>query len=77
VSSIREIELFRTDVCDCHDQVALLRAKLYRWGLRSNARLQKLELDLECAEERLRDATAGHSTMDLPVVRRPRLIGGR
>jgi hypothetical protein len=61
MSSIAEIELFRADVRDCHDQVALLRAKLYRWGFRSNARLQELERELERAEERLRDATARHS----------------
>ncbi len=61
MSSIGEIELFRADVRDCHDQVALLRAKLYRWGFGSNAQLQELERELEHAEERLRDATA-HST---------------
>ena len=58
MSSSGEIELFRADVRDCHDQVALLRAKLYRWGVGSNARLQKLERELEHAEERLCDATA-------------------
>lgn len=62
MSSIGEIELFRADVRDCHDHVALLRAKLYRWGLGSNAELQELERELEHAEERLRDATAPHST---------------
>ena len=59
MSSSGEIELFRSDVRDCHDQVALLRAKLYRWGLGSNARLKRLERDLARAEDRLRDATAG------------------
>jgi hypothetical protein len=62
MSSSGEIELFRADVRDCHDQVALLRAKLYRWGSGSNAQLQELERELEHAEERLRDATARHST---------------
>ena len=62
MSSSGDIELFRADVRDCHDQVALLRAKLYRWGVGSNARLQELERDLEHAEDRLRDATARHST---------------
>ncbi len=56
-----EIELCRADVRDCHDHVALLRAKLYRWGFGSNAQLQELERDLEHAQERLRDATAQHS----------------
>jgi hypothetical protein len=62
VSSSGDIELFRADVRDCHDQVALLRAKLYRWGFGSNAQLQELERDLAHAEDRLRDATARHST---------------
>jgi hypothetical protein len=55
VSSTREIELAQADVCDCHDRVALLRAKLYRWGLRPNARLRELERELQRAEQRLRD----------------------
>lgn len=38
------------------DRVALLRAKLYRWGLGTNARLHELERELEYAEQRLRDA---------------------
>lgn len=62
MSSSGEIELVRADVRDCHDHVALLRAKLYRWGLGSNAELQELERELEHAEERLRDATAQRST---------------
>jgi hypothetical protein len=61
MSSIGEIELFRADVRDCHDQVALLRAKRYRWGLGSSAQLQELERKLERAEARLRDAMARHS----------------
>ncbi len=60
MSSSGEIELFRADVRDCHDQVALMRAKLYRWGFGSNAQLEELERELEHAEERLRDATARH-----------------
>jgi hypothetical protein len=55
-----EIELLQADVRDCHDRVALLRAKLYRWGFASNAQIQKLERELERAEERLRDAAAQH-----------------
>ena len=62
MSSIGEIELCRADVRDCHDHVALLRAKIYRWGFGSNAQLQELERELAQAEERLRDATSGHST---------------
>ena len=41
MSSAREIERAQADVCYCHDRVALLRAKLYRWGLRPNARLRE------------------------------------
>jgi hypothetical protein len=55
MSSTREIELAQADVCYCHDRVALLRAKLYRWGLRPDARLRKLERQLQRAEQHLRD----------------------
>ena len=34
MSSTREIDLAQADVGYRHDRVALLRAKLYRWGLR-------------------------------------------
>jgi hypothetical protein len=60
MTSSREIELLRADVRDCHDRVALLRAKLYRWGFGSNAQIQKLERELERAKERLGDAAPGH-----------------
>jgi len=56
-----DIELLRADVRDCHDHVSLLRAKLYRWGLGSNAQLEKLEGELEHAEQRLSEATARYS----------------
>jgi hypothetical protein len=62
MSSSGEIELLRADARDRHDQVALLRAKLYRWGLVPSAQLQELERELTRAEELLRDATAGDST---------------
>ena len=55
MNSTREIELAQADVSYCHDRVALLRAKLYRWGLRPNARLRELERDLQRAELRLRE----------------------
>jgi hypothetical protein len=58
MSSSGDIELLRADARDCHDQVALLRAKLYRWGLEPSARLQELERELTHAQERLADATA-------------------
>jgi hypothetical protein len=56
VSSRNEIEQLQAEVSYSRDRVALLRAKLYRWGLGSNARLQRLERELERAEQRLRDA---------------------
>jgi hypothetical protein len=59
VSSAREIALAQEEVCYCHDRVALLRARLYRWGLRPTARLRELERDLQRAEQRLRDARSG------------------
>ncbi len=55
MSSSREIELLEADASYYHDRVALLRARLYRWGVGSNARLQELERELEHAEERLRE----------------------
>lgn len=55
MSSAREIELAQADVSYCHDRVALLRAKLYRWGLRPNARLRELERELQRAQQHLRD----------------------
>jgi hypothetical protein len=55
MSSTREIELAQADVSYYQDRVALLRAKLYRWGLRPTARLRELERDLQRAEQRLQD----------------------
>jgi hypothetical protein len=56
VSSSPEIERLQAEASYCRDRVALLRAKLYRRGLGSNARLQALERELERAEQRLRAA---------------------
>jgi hypothetical protein len=56
VSSRSEIEQLQAEADYYHDRVALLRAKLYRWGVGSNARLQALERELERAQQRLRDA---------------------
>ena len=56
------IEQLRADVWDCHDHVSLLRAKLYRWGLGSDLQLQRLEVELEHAQQRLSDATARYSS---------------
>ena len=54
--SSRQTEQLQAEVNYYRDRVALLRAKLYRWGVGSNARLQQLERELERAEQRLRDA---------------------
>jgi len=58
VSWRRDVELAQADLCDCHDRVALLRARLYRWGLRPSPRLRELEGELQRAERRLRDVRA-------------------
>jgi hypothetical protein len=51
------------------DRVALLRAKLYRQGIGTNARLQDLERSLEGAQGRLRRARA--STSQAPHTHAP------
>ena len=56
MSSRTDIEQLRAEADYYRDRVALLRAKLYRWGVGSNARLQALERELELAQQRLRDA---------------------
>ena len=56
MSSRNEIELLQAEAAYCRDRVALLRAKLYRWGLGTNPRLQELERELERAQQRLREA---------------------
>ena len=55
VSSSGEIERLRAELPHHQDRVAVLRAKLYRLGQGSNARLRELERELERAEQRLRD----------------------
>jgi hypothetical protein len=49
------LEQLQADADYYHDQVALLRAKLYRWGLGTNAQLQELERELALVQERLRE----------------------
>jgi hypothetical protein len=53
VSSTRNIEHLQAEARYYKDRVALLRAKLYRWGMGSNARLEELEGELKLAEHRL------------------------
>jgi hypothetical protein len=55
VSSIGETELLEAEARYCRERIALLRAKLYRWGLGPNARLRELERNAELAERRLRE----------------------
>ena len=54
--SRNEIDQLRAEADYYRDRVALLRAKLYRWGLGTNPRLQELERALERAQQRLREA---------------------
>jgi hypothetical protein len=54
VSSAKDLELLEADARYYRDRVALLRAKLYRWGQGSTPELQKLERHLAGAERRLR-----------------------
>lgn len=56
MTSPGEMEHLRGEVDYYQDRVALLRAKLYRWGLASNARLQALERQLDRAQQRLHEA---------------------
>lgn len=51
-----EIDQLEAEAGYYRGRVALLRAKLYRLGVGSNARLQALERDLESAQRRLRNA---------------------
>jgi hypothetical protein len=53
--SSNQIEQLQADADYYHDRVALLRAKLYRWGLGTNAQLQELERELELIQQRLRE----------------------
>ena len=56
MSSGDEIDQLRAEAAYYRDRVALMRAKLYRWGLGTNPRLQELERELERAQQRLREA---------------------
>jgi hypothetical protein len=48
-----ELELATAEAHYYRDRVALLRAKNYRWGLGTSARLEQLERELVRAERRL------------------------
>lgn len=51
-----QVEQLQAEVNYYRDRTALLRAKLYRWGLGTNPRLQELERELVRAQQRLRIA---------------------
>ena len=53
MTSTNELEQALADARYCHDRVVLLRAKHYRWGMGSSARLQQLEHESQRAERRL------------------------
>lgn len=55
MKSSSELERLQADVRYYHDRVALLRARLYRWGQGSTARLRELERELDRAQQRLVD----------------------
>jgi hypothetical protein len=55
VSSAKDIEILEADAWYYQDRVALLRAKLYRWGQAPSPQLQELERRLASAELRLRE----------------------
>jgi hypothetical protein len=59
VSSLHEIEDIAAERNYYRDCVALLRARLYRRGVRPTPRLEELQRRLESAEQRLRAARAG------------------
>jgi hypothetical protein len=53
--SSNQIEHLQAEADYYHDRAALLRAKLYRWGLGTNAQLLEFERELELARQRLRE----------------------
>jgi ribosomal protein L29 len=59
--SSQQLEQLQAERNYYRDRVALLRAKLYRWGLGSTARLEELERELARVEQRLREARHAES----------------
>ena len=55
MSSAKDTKQLEADARYYRDRVALLRAKLYRWGQGSTPQLQELERRLAGAERRLRE----------------------
>jgi len=54
--SSEAVDQLQADADYYRDRVALLRAKLYRWGLGRDARLEALERELEQVEQLLHEA---------------------
>lgn len=50
-----EVELLEAEARYFRDRLALLRAKLYRWGLGPTPQLRELERRLAGAERRVRE----------------------
>ena len=55
LSSSSRIAQLQTDATYYRDRIALLRAKLYHWGLAPTERMRRLEHSLERTEQRLRE----------------------
>jgi hypothetical protein len=62
VSSSRDVELLEADARYYQDRVALLRAKLYRWGQSATPQLRELERRLRGAERQLRERRSRESS---------------
>lgn len=55
MSTKHDLESLQAEASYYKDRVALLRARLYRWGEGSSARLRELEGKLKRAEHRVAD----------------------
>lgn len=58
MTSLHQIDDLHAEVNQYRDSVALLRIRLYRRGIRSNNRLEELQIRLDSARRRLREARA-------------------
>lgn len=53
MASRNDVELARSVALHYQDKVALLRSRLYRWGMAATPHLEQLERELGRAEQRL------------------------
>ena len=58
MSSPRQIAAIEAEFNYYKDSVAILRARLYRWGVGATPRLEELQRRLDSARRRLRAARA-------------------